>query len=186
MSAFDNITGPLFLIGYMGSGKTTLGRALACRLGCGFVDLDDYIEQTAGASVKEIFANEGEAGFRMRERKALEDIVLMKEVNIVACGGGTPCFFDNMEYMNEHGTTVLLDATLESLNRRLTIMRSNRPLIANLNDDELAAYIVKALESRMPYYQKARYRFASDRLEDQSQIDESVDAFLKIFTKTIE
>ena len=98
-----------FLIGYMGSGKTTLGRAVAARTGIRFIDLDDYIEEREGCSIKEIFASRGEDAFRAIERDALQEVSRMADT-LVACGGGTPCFGDNMDLLNRCGLTVYLDA----------------------------------------------------------------------------
>ena len=98
-----------FLIGYMGSGKTTLGRAVAARTGIRFIDLDDYIEEREGCSIREIFASRGEDAFRAIERDALQEVSRMADT-LVACGGGTPCFGDNMDLLNRCGLTVYLDA----------------------------------------------------------------------------
>ena len=94
---------PIFIIGFMGSGKSTLGRALAQATGLTFIDLDTYIEQRFHANVRDIFAQRGEDGFRRLERMMLHEVSEFEDV-IVACGGGTPCFFNNMEHINSHGT----------------------------------------------------------------------------------
>ena len=104
----------IFLIGYMGSGKSTLGKALAQRCDIRFIDLDDYIEERAGKKIREIFAEDGEAAFRDLERRMLLEVSDMDNV-LVACGGGTPCFGDNMELMNSRGITVLLQTSHERL-----------------------------------------------------------------------
>lgn len=103
---------PIFLIGYMGSGKTTLGRGVESRAHVSFIDLDDYIEEREGMTVSEIFKARGETGFRKAERECLAELAA-KDNLLVACGGGTPCFFDNMEVMNSSGTTVWLDASVD-------------------------------------------------------------------------
>lgn len=95
----------IFLMGYMGSGKTTLGRAFARAEGLEFIDLDWYIEERLHKSISELFAERGEEGFRNLERKMLHEAGEFEDV-VIACGGGTPCFFDNMEYMNRQGTTI--------------------------------------------------------------------------------
>lgn len=168
---------PIFLIGYMGSGKTTLGKALAARTGMEFIDLDHYIEARFHANVRDIFATRGEEGFRDIERRMLDEVSGFEDV-IVACGGGTPCFFDNMEVMNRRGTTVLLDASIDTLHRRLLHGRAARPLIAGLSDGELREFIISALAARMPHYGRASVRFASDLLEDRGQIDATVERFV--------
>lgn len=168
---------PIFLIGYMGSGKSTLGRALARRLGMEFIDLDQYIEGRYHASVTDIFAARGEEGFRDLERRMLAEVSGFEDV-IVACGGGTPCFFDNMEVMNAAGLTVLLDTQLDTLHRRLLAGRAKRPLIAALTDEELRAFITEALAKRMPHYSRAAVSFPGDLLEDRGQIEATVERFV--------
>lgn len=170
----------IFLIGYMGSGKSTLGKALAARCDIRFIDLDDYIEAKAGKKIREIFADEGENAFRHMERECL--IETSREENVlVACGGGTPCFGDNMELMNGCGMTVLLSASRTRLMERLKRGRAKRPLIASLNDDELEKFVDAQLESRMKHYNKARHVFDSSTLEDENEIEQKCDAFIKLF-----
>lgn len=168
---------PIFLIGYMGSGKSTLGYALSKATGLTFIDLDNYIESRYRMTVSEIFAEKGEDGFRRIEKAMLAEVSSFEDV-IVACGGGTPCFFDNMEVMNAAGTTVLLDTTIDSLHRRLCHGKAKRPLIASMTDDELRHYISEALAKRMPWYSLAQHTFPSDQLEDMKQIRHSVERFI--------
>ena len=169
---------PIFLIGYMGSGKSTLGHALSKATGLTFIDLDTYIENRYRKTIRDIFAERGEEGFRKLEKAMLEEVSSFEDV-IVACGGGTPCFFNNMEVMNSCGTTVLLDATIESLHRRLCHGKAKRPLIAGMTDDELRGYIAEALAKRMPHYALAQHTFPSDHLEDIRQIRHSVERFIE-------
>lgn len=164
----------------MGSGKTTLGRAVADRTGIRFVDLDDYIEERESMTIKEIFATRGEQSFRDLERDALRELSLGDGDVLVACGGGTPCFGDNMALMNSVGITVYLDAPHGRLLERLKLGRDKRPLIASLSDDELSAFILSQLEWREPFYRQAALKFDSSRLETTAQVAESVDEFLKI------
>ena len=166
----------IFLTGYMGSGKTTLGRALAADMGIEFIDLDHYIEQRCRKSIAQLFAEKGEEGFREVERRMLHEVGEFEDV-IISTGGGTPCFFDNIEYMNSQGTTVYLDVPVERLHIRLCIARNKRPLIKDKNDEELMAFIIEQLEKRAPHYSKAQYSFRADRLEDTMQVKESVEAF---------
>ncbi len=166
----------IFLIGYMGAGKTTLGRALAAGLGVEFIDLDCYIEERFRKTVSQIFAEKGEEEFRNIERRMLHEVGEFENV-IVSTGGGTPCFFDNVEYMNAQGTTVFLDVPLERLFIRLSIARSKRPLIKDKNDEELRTFIGEQLQKRLPHYSKAMHTFRADRLEDKTQVSMSVEAF---------
>lgn len=168
----------IFLIGYMGAGKTTLGRALAKELGLEFIDLDNYIESRMCRSIAQIFAEKGEDGFRDIERRMLHEAGEFENV-VVSTGGGTPCFFDNIEYMNSQGTTVFLDVPVERLFIRLSIARKKRPLIMNKSDEELRQFIVEQLEKRLPHYSKATQSFKADKLEDIKQIEMSVRNFLE-------
>lgn len=166
----------IFLTGYMGSGKTTLGRALAADLNVQFIDLDHYIEQRYRKTIAQLFAENGEDGFRAIERRMLHEVGEFEDV-IISTGGGTPCFFDNIEFMNAQGTTIYLDVPVERLFIRLCIARSKRPLIKDKDDEELRAFIIEQLEKRAPHYSKAQYSFRADRLEDTAQVKESVEAF---------
>lgn len=120
---------PIFVTGYMASGKTTFGKALARRTGLNHIDLDFYIEQRFHASVKELFATKGEAEFRRIESALLREVGEFSDV-VVSCGGGTPCFGDNMEYMNSRGLTVCLQASDEVIARRIREAGDKRPLMA--------------------------------------------------------
>ena len=174
----------IFLIGYMGSGKTTLGEAVAAATGCSFMDLDDYIEQTAGMTIREIFNTRGEAAFRQMEREAMLALA-SRGIDLVACGGGTPCFADNMEMLNSSGLTVYLKAPHSSLLSRLKEGRAKRPLIARLNDEELADFITSQLSVREPFYSQATVSFDSSRLESIEQVEASVKDFLELVSSNI-
>ena len=170
----------IFLTGYMGAGKTTLGRALAAEMGIPFIDLDHYIEKRHCKTIAQLFAEKGEEGFREIERRMLHEVGECEDV-IISTGGGTPCFFDNIEYMNAQGTTVYLDVPVERLHIRLSIAKAKRPLIKDKNDEELMAFITEQLAKRAPHYCKAQYSFRADRLEDTMQVKESVEAFRREF-----
>ena len=172
---------PIFLIGYMGCGKSTMGRAVSALTGVPFIDLDNYIEQRFHLTVKEIFAQRGEDGFRDVERRMLQEVADFENV-IVACGGGTPCFFNNMEYMNAHGTTVFLNTPIERLHSRLMRGRHKRPLIANKSDEELLIFIKDALAKRMEHYSKAQIEFSSERLENKSEIANTARDFVELLS----
>ncbi len=164
----------IFLVGYMGSGKTTLGRAFAKATGLSFIDLDWYIEERSHHTIAQLFSEEGEEGFRLLERRILHEVAEFEDV-VVACGGGTPCYSDNMDFMNEAGTTVFLDASQDALYRRLRIASAGRPLLKGKSDSELQDFIKAGVQSRMCWYGKARLRIDASRLESRSQIAETVD-----------
>lgn len=157
---------PVFLIGYMGCGKTTLGEVLARQMGLPFIDLDEYIERKQGATIVEIFDKMGEKRFRELETAALCDVAAMCDV-IVGCGGGTPCHGDNMALMNEAGTTVWLTTSLERITARLLLpeQKVKRPKFANLPDEAFLPLVKRELEARTPYYSQARLQFDSTDIE---------------------
>lgn len=173
----------ILLIGFMAAGKTTLGKALARDLGLQFVDLDHYIENRYCCTVSQLFAERGEEEFRKIERKILHEVAEFEDV-IISTGGGTPCFFDNMDYMNKQGITVFLEASVDVIYTRLTIARTQRPLVANKTADELRQYITDMLERRAPYYTQAKHTFCANRLENICQVDESVKLFKKEILQT--
>lgn len=169
----------IFLTGYMGAGKTTLGKAFARELGLSFVDLDWYIEERFHQTISQLFAERGEDGFRRLERNMLHEVGDFENV-VVSTGGGTPCFFDNMDYMNAQGQTVFLDVDEETLFRRLRVATAQRPILRGKSETELRAFICEALAMRMPYYARARYRFDGSRLESRAQISESVERLREV------
>ncbi|HKJ41529.1 MAG TPA: shikimate kinase [Sunxiuqinia sp.] len=145
----------IFLIGYMGCGKSTMGRRLSQLLDVTFIDLDKYIEEKYIKTVPRIFAEEGEEAFREKERASLKEVAEFDEV-IVATGGGAPCFFDNMKVMNETGLCVFLDVETEVLADRLIHSKTERPLIKGKSQEELVAFIEEMMEQRRPFYEKAK------------------------------
>lgn len=163
----------IFLTGYMGAGKTTLGKALARKLNLQFVDLDWYIEERFHKTVGELFQERGEDGFREIERNMLHEVAAFENV-VVSTGGGAPCFYDNMQFMNEVGKTVFLDVTPEVLFKRLRVAKHQRPILQGKNDEELKEFIIQALHKRAPFYHQAQYVFNADELEDRWQIDASL------------
>lgn len=168
----------IFIIGYMASGKTTFGRALAKKTGMNFIDLDFYIEQRFRMSVKEIFAQKGEAEFRRIESVLLREAGEFEDT-VVSCGGGTPCFGDNMEWMNSRGLTVALEASESVIADRVISAGDKRPLMAGKSRDEVLSTIREHLAVRGPFYSKAKISISGDRLEDRLQISDTVDAFLQ-------
>lgn len=162
----------------MGAGKTTVGKALARELGLMFYDLDWYIETRMHTTVSEIFHTRGEAAFRDIEREMLHEVAEFEDV-IISCGGGTPCHFDNMEYMNAQGDTVYLKAAPEVLRRHLRMGKGKRPLIEGKDDDELITYIRESLAVREPYYSKARHTIDVNLLDSPDKIRLTVEAIKK-------
>lgn len=163
------------MIGYMGAGKTTLGKSLARHLGLEFIDLDWYIENRFHQSVSQLFVTRGEEGFRKIEQNMLHEVAEFEDV-VISAGGGTPCFFDNMEYMNQQGLTVYLKATPEILRTHLRMGKQKRPLIAQKNDEELDIFIRESLDKRESYYNQARLIFDIGLLDNGMRIQESVKA----------
>jgi len=146
----------IYLIGYMGSGKSTLGRELASRLNLSFLDMDQFIEERYLKTVPDIFREEGEIRFREKEQACLREISVMEDV-VVATGGGAPCFFDNMEFMNLTGCCVFLDVEPGELVIRLKRGDVIRPLIQEKPAEELVQTIEEMMRRRRPFYEKARY-----------------------------
>ena len=169
----------IFLIGYMGAGKTTLGKAFARAMGLTFVDLDWYIEERFHKTVSQIFTERGEEGFRELEKRMLHEASDFENV-VISVGGGTPCFFDNMEYMSSQGETVFLEVTPEVLFQRLRVAKRQRPLLAEKTDEEIKTFIRQALQERMVYYSQAKYTFKADELENRRQIQQSVHALREL------
>ena len=150
----------IILIGYMGAGKTTIGKILAKDLGIPFYDLDWYIETRMRKKVKQIFDERGEEGFRIIERNMLHEVAEFEDV-VVACGGGTPCFFDNMEYLVGQGDVVYLRGTPDVLFRHLKLGKS---------DEELLEYIKENVEKREEFYKKANHIVDIPCMEDEDKI----------------
>lgn len=164
----------IILIGYMGSGKTTIGKALSKETGMMFYDLDWYIESRMRKTVAQIFAEKGEEGFRKIEHNMLHEVAEFENV-IISCGGGTPCFFDNIDYINQQGEVVYLKATPEVLYRHLLMGKTERPLIKNKTPEELVAYITEQVAKREEFYNKARYTLDVSLMDDYEKIQLSVD-----------
>lgn len=175
-----NIERPIFIIGYMACGKTTFGKALARATGRDFIDLDFYIEQRFRKSISAIFNQAGEDDFRRKEAAMLREVGEFENV-VIACGGGTPCFNENIDYMLARGTVIFLEASPARILQRLEINNKRRPLMAGKTSEEMRAEIEKGLASRLPYYSRAHIRHCGDLLEDRRQIDKTLSEFLDIY-----
>ena len=149
---------PIFLIGYMGCGKSTLGRAVSALTGMRFIDLDSYIESRYGMAITEIFSTYGDV--------------------LVACGGGTPCFGDNIGLMNRCGLTVFLEAGVARLHQRLMQGRHKRPLIVGMDSAQLLSFICESLKKREPFYSQASIRFKSDLLDCEADKETTARRFI--------
>jgi shikimate kinase len=161
----------VFLVGFMGAGKTTMGRLLAEKLKIPFIDLDDLIQKYTHQSIPEIFEKKGEDEFRKIETRLLHQTVLIQNA-VIATGGGTPCFYDNMEWMNQHGSTLWLTAPFEIIYSRLSDTQMNRPLAQNENQLRLL------FEQRSFIYKKANYTVSTDQ-----PINPCLDTALQYFSK---
>jgi shikimate kinase len=147
----------IFLIGFMGSGKTHWGRMLSEKLQLPFFDLDAVIAHTEKKSISSIFVEKGEEYFRYKEKEVMEELVSDHEKFILSCGGGTPCFFNNILFMKKKGKVVWLNTSIDILKKRLLKERMSRPLIRAIGDAELRSYIIRKLGERKMYYGQADF-----------------------------
>ena len=163
----------IVLIGYMCAGKTTIGKALAKELNRTFYDLDWYIEERFHKKIPQIFAEEGEARFRELEQRMLHEVAEFENI-ILSCGGGTPCFFDNMEYMNSVAETFYLKASPETLCCHVAMSRGERPLLKGKSPEELRSYIEEQVQLRSAYYEKAHHTIDINVLNTFEKINDIV------------
>jgi shikimate kinase len=169
---------PFFLIGYMGSGKTTLGNQLAKKLNLPFIDMDLFIENRYHKSIPAIFEEKGEDGFREIERRTLQEISSFENV-IISTGGGLPCFFDNMDLMNKSGITIYLKVSVEELTNRLKNAKIKRPLISNKTFDELKEYVKSSLTQREAFYNNATHTFDCENLFEYENFNDKIEQLIK-------
>lgn len=155
----------VFLIGFMASGKTTLGIALAKTLNYEFIDLDAYIENKYHKSVKQIFEFKGEDHFRVIENEALREVSSFEGNILIAAGGGTSCFYNSIDFMNKEGLTIYLKVEVGKLVARLIESKTDRPLLWGKTKQELNDYIIRVLEEREKYYKKAKITIDSSKIE---------------------
>ncbi|MGE5520819.1 MAG: shikimate kinase [Candidatus Dadabacteria bacterium] len=145
----------IFLIGFMGCGKTHWGKLLSQKLQIPFFDLDEKIVEREGKEIPQIFAELGEEYFRMLEKDVLHLLTESHETFVMACGGGTPCFFNNIDYMKKSGATVWIHSTTDSLYNRLLKEKEQRPLVKAIPDNQLRPFIIKKYADRKIFYQQA-------------------------------
>lgn len=151
-----------FLVGYMASGKSRCGRTWAAEEGVRFIDLDKYIEEREHRTINEIFRDNGEEYFRKLESRYLHEVCELYGDFILSCGGGTPCFNNNMDYMNSQGVTIFINPSIDTIVKRLIRGKWKRPLVAKLSDDEIRDYVEKHLAQRMPYYSQAQEQITNE------------------------
>jgi shikimate kinase len=155
----------IFLIGFMGSGKSHWGRELSRKLSIPFFDLDEKIEEHTGKSIPQIFSEKGEEYFRLLEKEALYLLTESHESFVMATGGGTPCFYNNIDYLKKAGTVVWFNSSIDCLYLRLIKEKDKRPLIRDIADDQLKSFIVKKFSNRKIFYQQAHVIINEDEID---------------------
>ena len=145
----------IFLIGFMGAGKSYWGRKLSEKLGIRFFDLDEQVTEHAGKSIVEIFEVDGEEKFRLLEKEVLHIITESHDSFVMACGGGSPCYFNNIDYMNRTGTTVWINTPFEMIYQRLLDEKDKRPMIREFSPVQLKNFIARKFADRRIYYEQA-------------------------------
>ena len=171
----------IFLIGYMGAGKTTLGKALARRMNLSYIDTDHYIENRYRKKISEIFSSEGEKRFRDIEHRILLEISEFEDI-VISTGGGLPCFNDNMATMNNLGTTVYLETSEEELAARLGVSKNVRPVLENRSGSELVDFIRENLDKRREFYEQAKILFNAEQMYDDSDVNALVEKLEKLIS----
>ena len=170
----------IFLVGYMGCGKTSLGRKLARRLGCRFLDTDARIEELEGAEINDIFRYEGEDYFRKTERRVLEQIVEEGGNLVVSTGGGLPVWQDNMAYLSRRGETVYIRRPAVQIASRLSPYgRWKRPKLRGLEGDELVEFMTRDMATREPFYSQAKWIFDGAEMDDDHLLEEMISSMQK-------
>ena len=157
----------VYLIGFMASGKTTVGKELSSALGYKFIDLDEYIETKHRKTIKQIFEINGEDYFRIIEQEALKEVASFDGDFVISSGGGTSCFYNSIDFMNRTGMTVYLRMEVSSLVSRLIHAKINRPLLWGKTKEELNDYIIRVLDERKKFYEKAQIVVDADHLNPQ-------------------
>ncbi len=169
----------IFLIGYMGAGKTTVGKQLSKRMGLSFIDLDHYIEARFHKTIRELFEEKGELHFREIEQKMLHEISTFENV-IVSTGGGTPCFYDNISFMNQVGTTVYLKVSSEELVKRLELVKHTRPILKGYSGEGLRGFIEESLNKRESFYMQTTIVFNAEQMLTDNDVENIAIALEKL------
>ena len=168
---------PIVLIGYMGSGKSSVAKALSSKLKTNHIDLDQFIQSSEGISISNIFKKKGEINFRKTEREYLENILKSKKYSIISLGGGTPCYFDNIEFINKFSNnTIFLKTSIYELTERLFIEKDDRPIISHLKSKKnLNDFIAKHLFERSKFYNKSKIVIDTDKKGIEEIVGELLD-----------
>ncbi len=169
----------IILVGYMGTGKSAIGKKLAKVLGIDFIDLDHYIEEKEEQEITTIFEKKGELYFRKVEKKYSEQLLSSNYNFILATGGGTPCYYNNMKFINEKSISFFINTPLNILVERLAKNKNQRPLIKHLNNDELMEFIAKHLFERNQFYQEANYAITNN-----TTVNDAVKEIIKLLNST--
>jgi len=159
----------IFLIGYMGAGKTTVGAELSRQMGLSFIDLDLFIERRYHKTIREIFVQKGEDAFRMIEKNVLREVGEFENI-VISTGGGAPCFYENMDFMNASGVTVYLKASPDELVKRIEGCRHTRPVLKERSGDELKSFVENSLNERSRFYEQAAVIFQTEVIDTPEQI----------------
>ena len=167
----------IYLIGFMGSGKSTVGKLLSGKLGYNFIDLDEYIEKETGRTIFDLFDQGGEDKFRMLEHEHLKKLLAKDDV-VIALGGGTPCFYNNMSILNKGGISIYLEIGVTTLVKRLSKDKKKRPLIRDLTEAELKLFIEEELKKRLIIYRKAHH-IVNAEMESAKEMANEIAIFLK-------
>jgi shikimate kinase len=161
----------IFLIGFMASGKSTIGKKLATKLDKPFVDLDNYIEEKFNNTIRFLMYEKGEDEFRIIEKEALVEVVDKYKDAVISTGGGTPCFYDNLKIMNRNGTTIYIEVDVPTLVNRLMIAKKDRPLVWGKSKEDLTVYAVELMNRRKADYEKAAYKVNGKNLNIKKLVE---------------
>lgn len=174
----------IYLLGFMASGKTSIGKRVAKQLNYEFIDLDDYLEEKNGKSITGIFKEDGEDVFRKLEKEALHDTFKMENI-VIAAGGGTPCFFDNIEQINKNGISLYLKRSVDFFVTKLLTSKTVRPLVLGKSKKELKKYIQKTLDYRKQFYEQATKVYKVKDLTKDEMAEKIVKKIKKMNNETI-